>query len=62
MSIYSRVLKEYEKSIGALEGEIDRIKRQITKTDAERKKIAEERDYAADDLRQAELAFSDLHK
>jgi len=58
----NRVLKEYEKSIAALEGEIDRIKRQITKTDAERKKIAEERDYAADDLRQAEVAFSDLHK
>jgi chromosome segregation ATPase len=57
----NRVMKEYEKSIATLENEIDRVKRQIAKTSQDRVKIAEERDLAADDLRRAELAFSDLH-
>ncbi|CAG7833363.1 unnamed protein product [Allacma fusca] len=56
-----RVMKEYEKSIATLENEIDRVKRQIAKTTQDRSKIIEERDVAADDLRRAELAFSDLH-
>ena len=62
MLIYSRVLKEYEKSIGNFEDEIETLTRQIMKGEEERIKIAQEQDYALEDLRQAEFAFSDLHR
>lgn len=62
MFVCSRVLAEYEKTLGMYSEKIEDLKRELEQSDKDRCLLIKERDLAIEDLSNVESAFSDVHR